>query len=213
MTRTRRGMTLLEVTVALAIAGTALVAGATVLGFLADRSARPATAPVVTASAVRGTLRDWLSETRLATQGDAEFRGRPSGSQRAGTRTSQADDELTFVTAAPTEVSAMGTIVRLHVARGGDPSARGLVAELRPWRRAGAPVTRMVAPDVTGLRARYLSSLFGQRSWLESWVSTSVLPAAVEIRIRFDSATTSDTTRAGRALLAEPLMIPLGARR
>jgi hypothetical protein len=59
---------------------------------------------------------------------------------------------------------------------------------------------------------RYLSSLFGQRCWLDSWVSTSVLPAAIEIRIVFDSAATSDTTRAAHALLAEPMLVPLGAR-
>jgi prepilin-type N-terminal cleavage/methylation domain-containing protein len=60
-TRTRRGMTLLEVTVALTIAGAALASGAAVLGFLADQSARPATLAVVSASAQRATLRDWLS--------------------------------------------------------------------------------------------------------------------------------------------------------
>jgi hypothetical protein len=123
-------------------------------------------------------------------------------------------DELTFVTTSPTEVSASGTIVRLYIAHGDGPELppHGLLAELRPWRRAGTPVTRVLAHDATGFRARYLSSLFGQRSWLDSWVSTSVLPAAVELRIAFDSASASDTTRAAHALLAQPMLIPLGAR-
>lgn len=205
MRRARGGMTLLEVTVALAIAGTALVSGAAVLGFLADQSARPATVAVVSASAVRATLRDWLSETRLATAGDAEFRGRPGDA---------ATGELTFVTSAPTEVSGAGTIVRLYIAHGDAPGLppHGLLAELRPWRRPGPPVTRVLAHDATGLRVRYLSSLFGRRDWLDGWISTSVLPAAIELRIAFDGATTSDTTRAARALLAEPLLVPLGAR-
>ena len=215
MRRARRGMTLLEVTVALAIAGTALVSGAAVLGFLADQSARPATVAVVSASAVRATLREWASETRLATEGDAEFRGR-AGDVRIGlTRREAPTTELTFVTSAPTEVSATGTIVRLHVSRGADSARRGLVAELTPWRRAGTPVTRVLTQDATGFRVRYLSSLFGQRSWLDSWVSTSVLPAAIELRIGFDSTTTSDTTRAARALgrPTMPTSPPRGHRR
>jgi prepilin-type N-terminal cleavage/methylation domain-containing protein len=214
MRRARHGMTLLEVTVALAIAGTALVSGAAVLGFLADQSARPATQPVVSASAVRATLRDWASEARLATEGDAEYRGRPGAVRIGLSRRDPATDELTFVTSAPTEVSATGTIVRLFIAHGDAPALppRGLLAELTPWRRAGAPVTRVLAHDATGFRVRYLSSLFGQRGWLDSWVSTSVLPAAIELRIAFDSTTTSDTTRAARALLAEPMVIVLGAR-
>jgi prepilin-type N-terminal cleavage/methylation domain-containing protein len=197
VTRARHGMTLLEVTVALAIAGSALVSGAAVLGFLADQQARPGSLPVVTASAVRTTLREWTSQARLATEGDAEFRG---------------SDELTFVTMAPTEVSANGTIVRLFVARDGDLARRGLVAELTPWRRTGPPVSRALAPDATGMRVRFLSNLFGQRSWLDSWVSTSVLPAALELRISFDSTTTAGSERAAHALLGMPLLVPLGGR-
>lgn len=211
MTRTRRGMTLLEVTVALAIAGSALASGAAVLGFLADEQARPGALPVVSASAVRTTLREWTSQARLATEGDAELRGRPGDAARA-VRRDAASDELTFVTMAPTEVSANGTIVRLFVARDGDVAQRGLVAELTPWRRPGTPTRRALAPDATGLRVRYLSGLFGQRSWLDSWVSTSVLSAAIELRITFDSTTIPGSERAARALLGTPLLVPLAGR-
>jgi len=223
MNRARRGMTLLEVSVALAIAGAALASGAAVLGFLADQSARPASEALVAASAVRTTLREWTSQARLATEGDAELRGRPAGASltrplRTGASATQlpprddASDELEFVTAAPTEVSPTGTIVRLHVERDPDAPARGLVAELRPWRRNGAPVTRVLDADVTSLRVRYLSSLFGQRGWIDSWVSTSVLPAALELRIGFDSTTTRGDVSAARALLATPMLIPLASR-
>jgi hypothetical protein len=73
-------------------------------------------------------------------------------------------------------------------------------------------VSRTLAPDATGLRVRYLSSVFGQRSWLDSWVSTSVLPAALELRIAFDSTTTAGRERAAHALLGTPLLVPLGGR-
>jgi prepilin-type N-terminal cleavage/methylation domain-containing protein len=199
MMRARAGMTLLEVSVALAIAGAALASGAAVLGFLADQQARPSSEAVVSASAVRTTLREWTSQARLATEGDAELRAR-------------GPEELTFVTAAPTEVSETGTTVRLYVEHDATKEPHGLVAELTPWRRVGAPVSRALAPDATTLHVRYLSSLFGQRSWLDSWVSSSVLPAALELRIGFDSTATRSEDRAARALLATPMLVPLAAR-
>jgi hypothetical protein len=215
-------MTLLEVSVALAIAGAALASGAAVLGFLADQNARPASDALVAASAVRATLRDWTSQARLATEGDAELRGRPGGASvsraLAGAPATQSlahddeSDELEFVTAAPTEVSPTGTIVWLHVVRDPSVPVHGLVAELRPWRRNGTPVSRVLDADVTSLRVRYLSSLFGQRGWIDSWVSTSVLPAAVELRIGFDSTTASTDASAAHALLGTPMLVPLASR-
>jgi prepilin-type N-terminal cleavage/methylation domain-containing protein len=197
----RAGMTLLEVIVALTIAGSALASGAAVLGFLTDQQARAGTQAVVSASAVRGAIRHWISEARLATEGDAEFRGRPGES-----------DELTFVTSAPTDVSASGTIVRLYVASADSATGRGLMAELRPWRHAGAPVTVSLVPDATALHVRYLSSTSGRRSWLDSWVTTSVLPAALELRIEYGGATSRGDERASRALLAEPVVVALAGR-
>ena len=235
MTRThaRAGMTLLEVIVALTIAGSALASGAAVLGFLTDQQARSGTQAVATASAVRGTMRDWISEARLATEGDAEFRGRPGHGGAA--RGADDSDELSFVTSAPTEVSASGTIVRVYVASADGATGRGLMAELRPWRHAGAPVTVPLAPDAVGMRVRYLAGMSGRRSWIDSWVTTSVLPAALELRILYDSAamggtrTTADPstslgmtggadpstslgTAAARAMLSEPFVIPLAGR-
>jgi type II secretory pathway pseudopilin PulG len=211
-------MTLLEVTVALAIAGSALASGAAVLGFLTDQQGRTGAQAVVSASAVRATIRTWTSEARLATEGDAEFRGRPAGASMSSTfarrddARDDASDELTFVTAAPTDVSATGTIVRLYIARGDSANARGMMAELRPWRRAGAPMTMSLVPDAVGMRVRYLSSLSGKRSWLDSWVTTSVLPAALELRIVYDSGTVRSDDRAARALLSTPFVVALAGR-
>ena len=221
--RRRGGMTLLEVIVALTIAGSALASGAAVLGFLTDQQGRAGARAMVSASAVRRTMRAWMTEARLATEGDAEFRGRPASvSAASGMSTSSAmrraddSDELVFVTGAPTEVSATGTIVRLFVARGdsatnGTPS-RGLLAELTPWRHPGAPVVVTLAPDAVGLRVRYLSSLSGKRTWLDSWVTTSVLPAALALRIAYDSSSAATEDRAARALLATPFLVALAAR-
>jgi hypothetical protein len=185
-------MTLLEVIVALTVAGAALAAGAAVLGFLTDQQDRSGAQSLVSAHAVRTTLRDWTAAARLTTEGDAEFRG---------------TNEISFITSAPTDIAPAGTQVHIHMKEKG-----GLVAELTPFRRAGASVVVSLAPEATGFQARYLGSVFGRRVWQSSWISTSVLPAAVEMCIQFDTNAVT-TERAAHALLALPMLVPVGARR
>ena len=218
MNNRRHAMTLLEVIVALTVAGAALAAGAAVLGFLTDQQARTGAQGITSASAVRSTMRLWTSEARLFTEGDAEFRGVPEG-RSAVTRLTptrdQHDAELTFITVAQTDVSPSGTHVHLHIEKSTDSThARGLVAELTPWRRTGAPVIVSLAPNAVAFRARYLASLFGRPVWQDSWISTSVLPAAVEIRVVFDTTSAAEPNeRAAQALLSLPMTIALAARR
>ena len=213
----RAGMTLLEVIVALTVAGAALSAGAAVLGFLTDQQGRSGAQSITSANAVRSAMRTWTSEARLTTEGDAEFRGTPEGFKLGATmfaaRNESRDAELTFVTVAPTEVAPSGTLVHIHILKTSDSSkVHGLVAELTPWRHMGTPIIVSLAPDAVGFRARYRASLFGRALWQESWVSTSVLPAAVELGVFFDT-TTGSTDRAAHALLALPMTIPLAGRR
>jgi len=211
-------MTLLEVIVALTVAGAALAAGAAVLGFLSDQQMRSGAQAITSASAVRTTMRGWMADARLYTEGDAEFRGARHGVRSATVieaTTSQEDDELTFVTVSPTQVSPSGTQVHLHLLRSADSTGTlGLVADLTPFRRPGAPVRVSLMPDARGFRARYLGSAFGHGVWQQSWVSTSVLPAAVELRVLFDSAAHAEPTDvAARALLAQPMTIVVAGRR
>ena len=212
-------MTLLEVIVALTVAGAALAAGAAVLGFLADQQNRTGAQSITSASAVRSAIRTWTAEARLTTEGDAEFRGTPEGRTTGPTifapKNQNRDAELTFVTSAPTLLAPSGTHVHIHMQKPTDTSTtHGLVAELTPWRRRGTPVAVSLAPEAIGFHARYLASLFGRPVWQDSWVSTSVLPAAVELRIVFDTTSSAEATdRAAHALLALPMTIPLGGRR
>ena len=217
--RREAGMTLLEVIVALTVAGAALAAGAAVLGFLTDQQSRTGAQAIASAHAVRTTLRDWTAAARLTTEGDAEFRGlaasRMGRFSLAPSDSDQTDAELTFVTSAPTEIAPAGTQVHIYMkARAGDDTSRmhGLVAELTPWRRLGAPMLVSLAPEATGFQARYLGSLFGRRAWQSSWISTSVLPVAVELRVLFDTSAVSPD-RAAHSLLALPMTIPLAARK
>lgn len=215
-------MTLLEVTVALAVAGAALAAGAAVLGFLVDQDRRPGMERLAAVHAQRQQLRAWIAEARLPTEGDAEFRGLPRGARAAlggppplagGARVA-AEDELTFLTSAPTAVGGAGTIVRLYVSPGDSLGRRGLVAELRPWRSAGTPLQLSIVPEATGLRLGYLASVFGPRVWQPTWVSTSVLPAAVTVRIETSGGERRENVPGVEgALLSLPLVVPVGGRR
>jgi prepilin-type N-terminal cleavage/methylation domain-containing protein len=209
----RRAMTLLEVVVALTVAGAALAAGAAVLGFLTDQQSRNGAQAIASAGAVRAALREWMSEARLTTEGDAEFRGvNPSGMRHDAA--GQPSDEITFVTSAPTQIGTTGTIVHIYMRRAEGDSIHGLVAELRPWRQDGVPVMVSLAPDASGVRMRYLSSVYGKRTWLDRWVSTSVLPAAIDVQVQFDSTRVATSVdRAAQALLSLPIAIPIGSRR
>ena len=218
MNNKRQAMTLLEVIVALTVAGAALAAGAAVLGFLTDQQGRTGAQGITSASAVRSTMRLWTAEARLSTEGDAEFRGVPEVRSTVTRLVPAHDDhdaELTFITVAPTDVSPSGTQVHFHIQKTADSThARGLVAELTPWRRTGAPVIVSLAPNAVAFHARYLSSLFGRPVWQDSWISTSVLPAAVEIRVAFDTTSSAEPNdRAAEALLSLPMTIALAARR
>jgi prepilin-type N-terminal cleavage/methylation domain-containing protein len=205
----RNGMTLLEVVVALAVAGAALAAGASALGFLTDQQNRMGAQAITSAHAVRTTLRDWISDAQLTTQGDAEFLGTPGGRMTLDAE----HDELSFVTTAPTQIGTLGAKVRLYIARGERDSLRGLVAELKPWRFEGAPTIVSLAPSATGLQLRYLASLDGPHVWQASWASTSVLPAAVELRVKFDSLPSNETIdRAAQSLVGIPMTIALARK-
>ncbi|CAN5426211.1 hypothetical protein BH09GEM1_BH09GEM1_40490 [soil metagenome] len=199
-------MTLLEVVVALTVAGAALATGATVLGFLTDQQSRRGVESISAAAAVRGTLRAWVSQSRLTTEGDAEFRGAIAGWRDT------AGADLAFITTARTSVAEAGTRVRIHMQRD-SAGTRGLVAELTPFRARGAPMVVALAPDAAGFEVRYLGSVVTRQQWQSSWISTSVLPAAVELRVRFDSTLTDAADRAAHALLGEPMRIALGGRR
>ena len=201
MQRGRSGMTLIELMIGLALAGMALAAGVAAVGSVADhrRRAAEAAAEVEHAAAVRRRLVEWLAGARLAPEeGGPEFRG------ISGIRQGGADDELTFVTrtdAGPVQGHAQ---VRLYVDRDSVTPERGLVAAVTEWRGTTPEERLELVPGATGLTARYLSALSADPVWLPSWISSSVLPRAVELRVDGDSVA---------PLLRLPLLVALGSER
>lgn len=176
----RSGMTLLELVVALAITGLAVSAGYGAFATLADRKeiAGAAAERMLRDASARASLSEWLSASRLTIQDDEiEFR-----SIDGLTREKLDDDDLTFFTTASTPVGVGGSVVRLFIDRSDSTSERGLVAELREWKGTRSLVIELV-PAAAGLHARVLSGVFGRRQWVDSWVSTSVLPAGARIHL------------------------------
>ena len=173
------GFTLLEVVVALVVAGVAVAIGYAGLATVSEASARSraSSQPVIAAAAARSALSAWLSSATLM-EGAHPFRGvhRTDGPTRS--------DELT------TAISSGGSLRpgprRLRVWVDTDPltAERGLVVELARIGDDGLASTDTleIAPFATGLALRYLVLVDGKERWVDEWVSQSQLPRAVEFR-------------------------------
>lgn len=178
----RRALSLLEVVVALAIVALAAAAGARAFGSFVDFGgrSRAEVSSVLRAATVRRTLAAWLAAASLP-------EGSPGleGAERA--RRLLDDDEMQFLTTAATPVGRSEVLVHLFIDRDPATPERGLVAEVRPWRGAGIERVELV-PQATSLGIRYHTSLLGESRWVRSWLSTVVLPRAVELRIAAPAA-------------------------
>jgi type II secretory pathway pseudopilin PulG len=172
-------MTLLELLVGLTVTGLALTAGFGALGMVGDRRARLEASmnAVAHAATLRADIVAWLGDARLvAEEGGPNFRGLD------GSRGRLPDDDLTFLTTAPTALGTGETIVRLYVDRDSATAERGLTAAFAEWRGLGHSRLELDT-SVVGLDVRYLSGVLGRRAWLPSWISSTLLPAGVELRL------------------------------
>lgn len=199
----RSGMTLIELVVALVIAGAALASGYQAYATISDRrSVATAIADYTARSfAVRELLARWLANARLTIEEDeVVFRAIDDATHPGATERPGAD--LVFLTSAESPVSRHGTFVHLFVARGG--SDHGLTAELSEWR--GRRVARLrLDPAIAGMTIEFPPSRGSRDAVTSSWVSSTILPPT--IRLHF-------AARAGDSLpplLRLPLTIRLDA--
>ncbi|HEX6941000.1 MAG TPA: hypothetical protein VF158_16395 [Longimicrobiales bacterium] len=192
-------MTLIEIVVALVIAGAVVTAGVAAFASIADhrRRAEEATAAIARAAAIRETLRSWLAGATLVPgEGGPPFRGID------GIRGDTPDDVLVFLTSARTPLGPGPALLQIAIDHDDETTERGLVADILEWR--GTARTRIeIEPGAAGLDLRYLSSLRGQPQWLPSWISNTLLPAGLELRI------VPADGREVHPLLARPLLVPL----
>lgn len=176
-------MTLLELVVALGVAGLALAAGYQAYATISDRRLVAVTRSdqVTRAFNLRTMIANWLSNARLTVEeDDVIFRSIDDRKLRDD----QARADLVFLTSARTPVSDHGTIVHLFVAHDSGGS-RGLMADLAEW-RGRRRVLRQLEPSIAGMSAEFLSSAGSGAEATSSWVSSTILPASV--RLRFSTA-------------------------
>lgn len=179
MMRPRFGMTLIELLVALTVTGLVIGAGYAAFAAIADRKQAidAMTEDAVRAASVRVTLSDWLAGARLDIQSDQEiFRGLD------GVADDLPDDQLTFLTAARTPLGERETVIRLLIDRDDATPEQGLVAELWDRRRSAARRVELL-PAASSLDLHYLSGMLGDRRWLPSWISSSVMPVGIQATV------------------------------
>jgi hypothetical protein len=178
-----RGITLLELVVGLTIAGLAVSGGYAALSAYTDQSdrARRVTEEITVAAAKRRMLVRILEGARAAAAaGGPIFRGLDRTHRDA--QGEVPDDELSFLTSSPTELSAGRSVVRLYVDRDSLTPERGLMLEIA--RPEGHELRRIeLVPDARGLDCRYLTRMLGRAEWLPSWISGTVLPLGVELTV------------------------------
>jgi type II secretory pathway pseudopilin PulG len=192
-------MTLLELLVGLTVTGMAVSAGVAALATLGDRrqQADAAVATIARAAEQREEIASWIAGARLvAEEGGPQFRGLD------GLRGSVPRDEIAFLTTSNTPLGSGENIVRLYVDADTTSSEQGLVATFSEWR--GTRTARVqLDPRVAGMEVRYLSGVLGGRQWLPSWISSTVVPVAVEVRLL---AAADDSLE---PLLRIPIVVPL----
>ena len=143
LVRPRTGMTLLELLVAIVVTGIALAAGYTALSTIIDRrmQARASVEQVTRAAAIRRTIIDWIQhgQLQLATSSAIPSEGMTDadlGLNGGG------NDQLRFITTAPTPFRHDSTVVELYVntpdalTYGVTNTTPGLVAMLTPSQSA-----------------------------------------------------------------------------
>lgn len=174
----RRGFTLIELTVAVVLAGAVVAIAYGAVAFVSDQHESTSTRAdeVARHAAARRQLARWLAGARVLPQGEGPAFQGVDGAAEAGD-----DDQVSFLLSGSTSVDRRYTVVRLYVDRDPGSTEQGLVAELRSWRGEGRE-SIVVEPGVRTLDARYLVGRGDERRWLRSWISSSLLPRAVELR-------------------------------
>jgi len=196
----RAGMTLIELTVGIVVAGLVVGAGYAAFASAIDNRARAARAAQESARSVgiRRTLTQWL---------EGALPLLPTSSNTDPDAVSQ----LNVITRAPTPMGTPSSGIRLLIDNGSSGAGRGLVAMLRP--DVGNDSMRvMLDPFARSMSIEYLVTGNGARHWRTQayLVANSAtggsggeeLPIAIRLQIASDDSVVN-------AALAEPIVIPL----
>ena len=187
--KARRGMTLMELVVAIALTGMMAAAGAATFASIIDhrRVIRESTVETERAAALREMLRTWIVSSSIQIQQGGGPRGlASSGRGNASLITGgvsaavQTGDELTFTTSAMTPTPSANTRVRLFV--DGDPNTveHGLAIEYQGGN--GTPLRRMQLDTTVGvLTVEYLDNRTGR--WYAATQAATIQPIAMRLML------------------------------
>lgn len=223
----RKGMTLMELVVALVITGMMASIGAATFSSIIDhrRVIVSSTSELERASALRDQIRTWmLSASVQVTTGGAtrgitrEFFQGASGfnfafntgsSQQSGsamngtgiTASVAGGDEITFITTAPNPSNAPSVRMRLFIDADPNTPESGLTLEYQP--STATPLKRIqLEPSIGVLTVEFLDQRKNQ--WVKSTQAATITPIAVRLSMQpYDG---------GRlpAILQLPLIFPIG---
>jgi prepilin-type N-terminal cleavage/methylation domain-containing protein len=197
--RPRRGMTLMELLVAIAITGMMTAAGVGTFAAVIDhrQSLTASTARIERAAALREELDTWISGGTVAIQQGGGPRGRSSARSVARLRTSSMmggtapsatasaavsdpDAELTITTNALTPTLAPSARVRVYIDTDGSTPETGLAVEIQGNQQT--PLVRQeLDSTVTGMLVEFLD----QRThrWVRASEGATITPMAVRITL------------------------------
>jgi prepilin-type N-terminal cleavage/methylation domain-containing protein len=219
----RRGMTLMELVVALAITGMMAAMGAATFSSIIDhrRIILSATGGLERASALRDQIRTWMlsGTVQVVTGGASRGMGRTSTITANNANVSLASpssfmtgngitaavaggDEITFVTTAPNPANAPSVRMRLFIDADESTPETGLTLEYQP--STSTPLKRIqLEPTIGVLKVEFLDQRTNQ--WFESNQGAAVTPIAVRLSMQpYDG---------GRlpGILQLPMIFPIGS--
>lgn len=173
------GFTLVEVVVAMVVAGMVVAGAYGVLSAAVDSRSRTERerAESLPGPAARAALEGWL-RAAANVEGGGEFVGRDFRSGPV---------ELDVVAFAVEDGGALypgPRRIRLWVETDDRAPRPGLLAEVSPLRPGEPAETLSVAPEAAGLSLRYRTIVQDYERWIDAWAADTLLPEAVELRLQ-----------------------------
>jgi prepilin-type N-terminal cleavage/methylation domain-containing protein len=181
--RARRGMTLMELVIGLAITGMMAAVGATAFGSVIDHrhTIQSSAVTLERADALRGLIQSWMYAGTVQVQRGGVPRGMLSASNvtirgagvtgnaalnnASASQAQAAGDEITFTTTAPNPAGLGSVRIRMYIDADGNTPEKGLTIEYQP--NAQQPLVRkMLDSTVDTLKVEFLDSRTNR--WIRS---------------------------------------------
>ena len=197
LVKSRRGVTLMELIVALTVTALMAVVGTATFTSIIDNRhiLRESTAATETASALRETIRQWMLPATIRMPSAGAPRGSAAanvrmGANSAATRTQNGaeavtaaainGDELTFTTTAPNPTNSTNAIMRLFIDADETTPETGLTLEYQTSQQAPLQ-RRQLDSTIVGIIVEYLNQQNNQ--WVTSANATGIRAKAVRLTL------------------------------